>query len=488
MPYFFSPIGNDQQVDNNGKPLVGGKILTYEAGTSTPATTYTSNTGFTPHSNPIVLNALGLPASPIWLEGGKSYKFVITDSANVVQRTVDNVVGVNDRQETLTQWVPSGMTPTYITANSFSVPGDQTAILQPNRRLEWTLNSGTFYGYIFSSVFGSGVTTVTVVPDSTGLDVTFSSFRYGFISATNTSIPQQFIIAAGDKFPSKSALNIGDSVSTDGTVGVWVRPFTAVNRGSNTQLVRADNNTRIRFTGAFTQTIAAGSTLGPGWTVQVTGYDSGLVVLDADGAETFLTRVGAKTTINVYPGETFRIVWNGAAFEVLGRAQTVTLQERILAAVSNIQLKDGWLDPEFKAIRFEWTDLVTSVANAGIGIKVFKGGGVINTSTYAQGLQQINTGGTTAAGGGTGLAQINPVASATHGRSQGVVVFPFPTSANPNFGGTIDVTPGRLVTSPMRILGGFFEGTAGAVEGIDINDPASLATYSGVMRTVGERF
>ena len=66
MAYFLSPIGNEPQVDANGNPVSGGKILTYLAGTTTAAATYTSITGATPQANPIILNSLGLPASPIW--------------------------------------------------------------------------------------------------------------------------------------------------------------------------------------------------------------------------------------------------------------------------------------------------------------------------------------------------------------------------------------------------------------------------------------
>lgn len=222
MPYFLSPIGNDQQVDTNGNPLSGGKIYTYLAGTSTPATTYTSNLGTVAQANPVVLNSLGRPASPIWMEGDIALKFVITNSADVVQATFDNIVGLNDPQEAFTEWVASGLTPTYISATSFSVVGNQTADLQANRRIQYVLNSGTYYGYIFSASFGSGVTTVVVAPDSTNLDATLSSFKYGFVSATNTSIPQQFVLAAADKVPARAnPATIRKLLSNNGTDSGW---------------------------------------------------------------------------------------------------------------------------------------------------------------------------------------------------------------------------------------------------------------------------
>ena len=47
-------------------PLAGGKVFTYEAGTTTKATTYTDHTGLTPNTNPIILDAWG--QCDIWLD------------------------------------------------------------------------------------------------------------------------------------------------------------------------------------------------------------------------------------------------------------------------------------------------------------------------------------------------------------------------------------------------------------------------------------
>jgi len=96
MPAYLSPVGNEQQSDASGAPLAGGFIFTYVAGTSTPSATFTDAAGTIPQANPIVLNASGLPASPIYINGGASMKFVIQNSASVLQRTIDGIQGVND--------------------------------------------------------------------------------------------------------------------------------------------------------------------------------------------------------------------------------------------------------------------------------------------------------------------------------------------------------------------------------------------------------
>jgi hypothetical protein len=98
MAVFLSPAGGvaAQFFDNSGDVLTGGKIYTYAAGTTTPQAAYTSNTGVTFHSNPIILNASGrVPSGEIWLTDGVSYKFVIEDQNNVLIGTYDNIVGIN---------------------------------------------------------------------------------------------------------------------------------------------------------------------------------------------------------------------------------------------------------------------------------------------------------------------------------------------------------------------------------------------------------
>jgi hypothetical protein len=189
MAFFLSPIGNAQQSDANGDPLVGGKIYTYLAGTTTAAATYTTSAGSVAQANPIILNSLGLPDNPIWLTGGVSYKLVIKTSADVTLRTVDNIAGVNDITGSTSEWVESGFVPTYVSATSFSVPGDQTTTLAVGRRLQTRNTSGLVYSRISVSSFAAAVTTVTVVNDSTTLDSGLSAVSYGLASPVNPSLP-----------------------------------------------------------------------------------------------------------------------------------------------------------------------------------------------------------------------------------------------------------------------------------------------------------
>jgi hypothetical protein len=91
---FYGVAG--QLFDNNGNPLAGGKINTYLAGTTTNEATYTTSAGNIAHTNPIILNGAGrVPSGEIWLNSGVAYKFVVSDSANNLIGTFDNVKGIN---------------------------------------------------------------------------------------------------------------------------------------------------------------------------------------------------------------------------------------------------------------------------------------------------------------------------------------------------------------------------------------------------------
>lgn len=92
----LSPIGGagEQFFDNSGNVLSGGLIYTYAAGTTTPLATYTSITGVTTHSNPIVLNSAGrVSTGEVWLVYGSSYKFVLKTSTGTTIATYDNITG-----------------------------------------------------------------------------------------------------------------------------------------------------------------------------------------------------------------------------------------------------------------------------------------------------------------------------------------------------------------------------------------------------------
>ena len=188
----LSPLFNFA-MDISGIPATGGKLFTYAAGSTTKQNTYTDSTGATPQANPIILNARGEPASPIWLTEGLTYKFVFspstdTDPPTAPIRTIDNVTGVNDVEGTADQWIASGITPTYISATQFTLPGDQTSAFHVGRRVKCTVTAGTVYGTIATSAYAA-LTTIGVTLDSGSLDSGLSAVEYGLLTNTNISLP-----------------------------------------------------------------------------------------------------------------------------------------------------------------------------------------------------------------------------------------------------------------------------------------------------------
>ena len=114
----FAGVGA-QLFDNNGTPLSGGKLETYQAGTSTPLATYTSSTGNTAHTNPIVLDSAGrVPSGEIWLDFAYLYKFVVRTSTNVLIATYDNIGGSFNASSIIANFTGDGADTTFTLASA----------------------------------------------------------------------------------------------------------------------------------------------------------------------------------------------------------------------------------------------------------------------------------------------------------------------------------------------------------------------------------
>jgi len=97
-------------------------------------------------------------------------------------------VNTNAVSQAVVEWLPLNLTPSFLSATSFSVPGNQSAAMQVGRRLNTTNTSGQVYSTI-RTVVVSGNTTVTVTNDSTVLDAGLSVITYGILNPLHTSAP-----------------------------------------------------------------------------------------------------------------------------------------------------------------------------------------------------------------------------------------------------------------------------------------------------------
>ena len=106
----LSPVGNGQQFfDDNGLPLAGGLIYTYQSGSSTPLATYTDSNGNIANANPIVLDAAGRVPNEIWMFAGYTYKFIIKTSADVLIQSLDNLYPILQTTTAVGDTIPAGL-------------------------------------------------------------------------------------------------------------------------------------------------------------------------------------------------------------------------------------------------------------------------------------------------------------------------------------------------------------------------------------------
>jgi hypothetical protein len=85
----LSPLPKLQFFGTDGLPLVGGKLYTYAAGTTTPIATYTDHTQANLNTNPVILDSAG--QAGVWLTDTVTYKYTLTDANDVPLFTVDYV-------------------------------------------------------------------------------------------------------------------------------------------------------------------------------------------------------------------------------------------------------------------------------------------------------------------------------------------------------------------------------------------------------------
>ena len=215
MAYYLSPVFQDAQLTTStGIPLVGGKLYTYLAGSTTLATVYQDDAGGSSHTNPIILNARGEPPAPIWITGGQSIKFALNDASDVPIRTIDDVTGVGDPTGLASpdsEWSTFSHDPTYVSSSSFTVDGNWTADLNVGRRVKIPVSGNTSYGTITASSYGAPNTTVTIdTTGSVGLDVSIdalSSFEIGILSGDNSSLPSP------DAFTVRTTFKVGTAAA-----------------------------------------------------------------------------------------------------------------------------------------------------------------------------------------------------------------------------------------------------------------------------------
>jgi hypothetical protein len=227
-----TPIQDTFFIPGGAVPGNGVQLFCYAAGSTTKTTVYKDGAGATPHTNPIVLDSGGnIPSGgEVWQTQGQSMKYVYapsndTDPPASPYRTLDNMPGMNDvSAQTGVEWL-TGPTPTFVSATSFTLVGDQTATFTKGRRVKTTNTGGTVYSTIVTSAFGA-LTTVTVVNDSGSIDSGLSAVSYGLFDPANVSVGPAEIYRKGANVSSATGGTtniwgiVGDYVHVTGTTGI----------------------------------------------------------------------------------------------------------------------------------------------------------------------------------------------------------------------------------------------------------------------------
>lgn len=216
-----------QTVDSSGDPYTGARLFFYAAGSSTKQDTFTDETGNTANTNPVVLGSDGRPAVEIWLTVGESYKVGLAapgsdDPPSGFVWTEDDVEGINDASITLDEWI-TGPAPTYISATSFSLVGDQTVDFTPGRRVKVTDAGGTKYGTIKTSTYTT-LTTIVLDQTSDSLATPTSAVSYGILQGTIDSstpiLPANFPLR-GDATDRSKQIDLDLSAIDTNTTRRW---------------------------------------------------------------------------------------------------------------------------------------------------------------------------------------------------------------------------------------------------------------------------
>lgn len=155
MPNVLTPNAKQQFFDNNGNPLVGGKLFTYAAGTSTKLATTVSALGAN-NSNPIILDYRG--EANVWIPPNVAYKFILapatdTDPPTHAIWSVDSLV--NSQLITLYGGVDTGSVNAYVLnfTSNFSAYADGIVI--------YWIPSNTNTGASTINVNGLGAVAIT---------------------------------------------------------------------------------------------------------------------------------------------------------------------------------------------------------------------------------------------------------------------------------------------------------------------------------------
>lgn len=184
-----APVVNST-VKINGVIAEGYQLFAYVAGTNTYAPTYKHYSNISAQPTPIVLNEFGLPTDAVFLISGELYDFALIapEGGPPIKEWKSVKVGPPSLTSSITQWLNDEIAAAYLSADTFTVSGDSRDLFRVGRRLQLVQSSTVIYGMVHAVSYADGLTTVTVLADSTGVDPSLTVARVGLLSPPYGSI------------------------------------------------------------------------------------------------------------------------------------------------------------------------------------------------------------------------------------------------------------------------------------------------------------
>jgi len=216
--------------DNNNFPLAGGQLFTYQAGTATPAATYTDSTAGTPNPNPVVMNARGEAA--VWLSPTQAYKFVLKDASGNTIWTADQItspapVAVGN----MTDEKGSDGTPGFKAGADFT-PGTTTSLALSNNYGSaanlWVAFDAADQGADSYSLSGTTLTFTSPIPNGTNKVFVKGGTSLSISSPAPGSIVDSMVAATAAIQSSKLAYQFPGTGSVSRTVQNRLQDFVSV--------------------------------------------------------------------------------------------------------------------------------------------------------------------------------------------------------------------------------------------------------------------
>ncbi len=290
----LSPLPIQHFVDSNGIALVGGKVFTYQAGTTTKTPTYTDSTGGTPNTNPVILNARG--EANIWLVPGTLYKFVLSPSTDTDPPT--NAIWTEDNIST-----PAVGTLGTQNANAVAITGGTIAGV--------AITGGTIAGATIMGGTISGLSSPLAVSDGGA---------GGALTETVKAVSTTYSVINGDKGKTLICA-AGDYTVTVGAPGGFdsnfhVRIFNSVSSG-NAPLISVNGLPTFR--------------LYPKQSVDVQSNGGSAWFITPDSPQKYQNNTNASVQLYVDTGGSDSNSGLSVAGAFLTIAQAVVLAHRILS-------------------------------------------------------------------------------------------------------------------------------------------------------------